>query len=217
MKSYRIILASNSPRRRELLKGLDLDFEIKTLAGVDEVYPSELPAAEVAEFLATLKAGSYLPSLKENELLITADTIVCLDGQIFGKPQDNADAKQMLQTLSGRTHQVMTGVCLMTHEKKTSFTVTSDVTFAELEEPEIDYYIEKYKPYDKAGAYGVQEWIGYVAVKHINGSYYNVMGLPIHRLYEEMKKIQAPSDFPEGGEQAGVSSFPPLEGSGDAK
>ncbi|MDR1698916.1 MAG: Maf-like protein [Prevotellaceae bacterium] len=186
---YNLILASNSPRRRELLKGLDLDFQVKTLPGVDEVYPPELPATEVAEYLATLKAGFYLPDLQENELLITADTIVCLDGEIFGKPLDKADAKRMLQALSGRTHQVMTGVCLMTQNKKTSFTSLSDVTFAELEEAEIDYYLSTYRPYDKAGAYGVQEWIGYVAVKHISGSYYNVMGLPIHRLYEELKQF----------------------------
>ena len=186
---YKLILASNSPRRRELLKGLDLDFEVKTLVGVEEVYPPELPVEQIAEFLAKLKADAYLPNLQENELLITADTVVCLDGKVFGKPQDEADAKQMLQTLSGRTHQVLTGVCLMSRGKKTSFTSVSDVSFSEISASEIDYYIQKYQPYDKAGAYGVQEWIGYVAVKHICGSYYNVMGLPIHRLYEELKQF----------------------------
>jgi septum formation protein len=168
---------------------LDIDFEVKVLADVKEIYPPELPVEEVAEFLAVLKADACLPHLKENELLITADTVVCLDGAIFGKPQDRADAKRQLQTLSGRTHQVRTGVCLRTKDSKRSFTAVSDVTFADLQDSEIDYYLDNYKPYDKAGAYGVQEWIGFVAVRHISGSYYNVMGLPVHRLYEEMKAM----------------------------
>ena len=141
----------------------------------------------MAEFLARKKATAYLPQLKENELLITADTVVLLNDKVYGKPVDNAEARQMLRDLSGQTHRVVTGVCLTSVKKQVTFSDVSRVTFAKLTDEEIAYYVEKYRPLDKAGAYGVQEWIGYVAVKHIEGSYFNVMGLPIHRVYEELK------------------------------
>ena len=186
---YKVILASNSPRREELLKGIDIDFEVKTLPDIDESYPNGLLKEEIAEFVATNKAKSYISSLSEDEMLITADTIVLLDEKVFGKPINKEEAKQMLHTLSGKTHKVITGVCLTTTTKQTSFSATSNVEFGELTDSEIEYYVEHYSPLDKAGAYGVQEWIGYVAVKHIDGSYYNIMGLPIHRLYHEIRNF----------------------------
>ena len=186
---YKVILASNSPRREELLKGIDIDFEVKTLPDIDESYPDGLLKEEIAEFVATNKAKSYISSLSEDEMLITADTIVLLDEKVFGKPINKEEAKQMLHTLSGKTHKVITGVCLTTTTKQTSFSATSNVEFGELTDSEIEYYVEHYSPLDKAGAYGVQEWIGYVAVKHIDGSYYNIMGLPIHRLYHEIRNF----------------------------
>ena len=184
-----MILASNSPRREELLKGIDIDFEVKTLPDIDESYPNGLLKEEIAEFVATNKAKSYISSLSEDEMLITADTIVLLDEKVFGKPINKEEAKQMLRTLSGKTHKVITGVCLTTTTKQSSFSATSNVEFGELTDSEIEYYVEHYSPLDKAGAYGVQEWIGYVAVKHIDGSYYNIMGLPIHRLYHEIRNF----------------------------
>ena len=186
---YKVILASNSPRREELLKCIDIDFEVKTLPDIDESYPDGLLKEEIAEFVATNKAKSYTSSLSEDEMLITADTIVLLDEKVFGKPINKEEAKQMLRTLSGKTHKVITGVCLTTTTKQTSFSATSNVEFGELTDSEIEYYVEHYSPLDKAGAYGVQEWIGYVAVKHIDGSYYNIMGLPIHRLYHEIRNF----------------------------
>ena len=184
--NHHLILASNSPRRKELLSGIDVDYEIRILPDIDESYPDTLPPEKVAEFIAQKKASAYLPVLKQNELLITADTVVLLNDKIYGKPTDNADAKRMLRDLSGKTHRVITGVCLTSKEKQVVFSDTAQVTFAHLSDEEINYYVEKYRPMDKAGAYGVQEWIGYVAVKHIEGSYFNVMGLPIHRVYEEI-------------------------------
>ncbi len=184
--AYKILLASNSPRRKKLLKGLDIDFEIKVLPDIDESYPNSLPAEHVAEFVAQKKADSYINNLKADELLITADTVVILDGVIFGKPNNEEEAKVMLHALSGKIHRVVSGVCLASIDKQTSFSVSSDVEFSELSNQEIDYYIERYSPFDKAGSYGVQEWIGYIGVKHINGSYYNIMGLPIQRLYKEI-------------------------------
>ncbi|OPZ26025.1 MAG: Septum formation protein Maf [Bacteroidetes bacterium ADurb.BinA174] len=185
--NYKIILASNSPRRKELLSGLDVGYEIRTLPDIDEEYPNDIPLEKVAEFLARKKTAAYLPVLNDNELLITADTIVFLNNKIYGKPVNNADAEQMLRDLSGQTHLVITGVCLTSTKKQVIFSDTTKVTFSDLSDEEIEYYVEKYQPIDKAGAYGVQEWIGYVAVKHIEGSYFNVMGLPIHRVYEELK------------------------------
>ena len=183
---YKILLASNSPRREELLRGIDIDFEIKVLPNIDESYPLDLPVEEVAEFVAQMKAKSYISILKEDELLITADTVVVLDGTIYGKPINKKDAAEMLRSLSGRTHRVISGVCLTSITKQTSFSVASDLEFEQLTVEEIEYYIERYSPFDKAGSYGVQEWIGYIGVKHINGSYFNIMGLPIQRLYREL-------------------------------
>ena len=184
---YHIILASNSPRRKELLSGLDIEYEVRTLPDIDEKFSNNIPVEKVAEFLAKKKASAYLPFLKESELLITADTIVLLNNKVYGKPVDNDDAKRMLHDLSGRTHLVITGVCLNSSQKQVVFSDTAKVTFVDLSDEEIDYYVERYSPMDKAGAYGVQEWIGYMAVKNIEGSYFNVMGLPIHRVYEELK------------------------------
>ena len=185
--NYHLILASNSTRRKELLSGIDVGNEIRTLPDIEETYTNDTPPEKVAEFLARKKATAYLPQLKENELLITADTVVLLNDKVYGKPVDNAEARQMLRDLSGQTHRVVTGVCLTSVKKQVTFSDVSRVTFAKLTDEEIAYYVEKYRPLDKAGAYGVQEWIGYVAVKHIEGSYFNVMGLPIHRVYEELK------------------------------
>ncbi len=189
LSQYKIILASNSPRRKELLSGLDINYEIKTLPDIDESYPDYLKGDEVATYISKEKANAYLDLLEDDSLLITADTIVLLDGKVYGKPIDEADAKHMLGDLSGKTHHVLTGVCITTKTKQKTFTVSSEVRFAKLDEDEIDYYVTKYKPLDKAGAYGVQEWIGYIAVEYISGSYYNIMGLPIQRLYQELKNF----------------------------
>ncbi|NLY23471.1 MAG: septum formation protein Maf [Bacteroidales bacterium] len=189
LSHYRIILASNSPRRKELLTGIDLSYEIRILPDIDESYPEALPHEEVAAYIACKKATAYLSELKEDELLITADTIVLLDGMILGKPADIDEAREMLLTLSGQTHRVITGVCLTSPLKQISFTDMAYVTFGTLTAEEIDYYISEYSPLDKAGAYGVQEWIGYVAVERIEGSYFNVMGLPIFKVYRELKRF----------------------------
>ena len=173
------ILASNSPRRKELLAGLGLDFEVRVIDGIDESYPASLPAADVAQYIAEKKAAAYKPSLKADELIITADTVVIVGDDILGKPKDEADAVRMLRAISGRAHQVTTGVCLLTSGKQRSFSVTTDVTFKLLTDDEIHHYIKNYHPFDKAGAYGIQEWIGYIGVTGLNGSYYNVMGLPV--------------------------------------
>lgn len=184
-----IILGSQSPRRRELLAGLDLPFEVKVIEGISEGYPAGLAPQEVARYIAKEKAYPYEGSLKADDLLVTADTIVVVDSDILGKPADEADAKRMLRLLSGRTHQVITGVCLTTADRQKCFAVNTDVTFENLTDEEISYYISHYKPFDKAGAYGIQEWIGYVGVTSIQGSYFNVMGLPVQRLYQEMQEL----------------------------
>ncbi|MDD2298804.1 MAG: Maf-like protein [Fermentimonas sp.] len=189
LTDYRIVLASNSPRRKELLSGIDVKYEFRMLPDIDESYPETISADEVAEYLAEKKASAYLPELKEDELLITADTIVLLDGMVIGKPVDEADAIRMLQLLSDRTHRVITGVCLASKKKQVVFSDTAHVTFGKLNDEEIKYYVSNYRPYDKAGAYGVQEWIGYVAVERIEGSYFNVMGLPIFKVYKELKQF----------------------------
>ena len=189
LKKYEILLASNSPRRRELLAGLDIDYRVTALPEVDESYPDTLSGEEIPLYISQEKAAAYRRFMKDNTLLITADTIVWLDGKVYGKPRDIADAKAMLQALSGKTHTVITGVTLTSLQKQISFAVSTEVTFAALDDDEIDYYVEKYRPLDKAGAYGVQEWIGYIGVTGLKGSYYNVMGLPIQRLYTELKKI----------------------------
>jgi len=189
LSRYKIILASNSPRRKELLSGLGLDYTVKTLPDIDESYPISLRGEEIAKYIARSKADAYKADMKDDTLLITADTIVLLNGKVYGKPQDLNDAKQMLHDLSGNTHKVITGVCLTTKDKQHAFDVISEVRFAHLDDKEIDFYVEKYQPLDKAGAYGIQEWIGYVAVEYISGSYFNIMGLPVQRLYQELKKF----------------------------
>lgn len=183
----KIILASNSPRRRELLAGLDLDFEVKVIKGIDESYPETMAPEKVAQYIAAKKADAYVPTIHEDDLVITADTVVIVDNDILGKPHDESEAKAMLRRISGRSHQVVTGVCLVTKDKRREFSVSTDVTFRSLSESEIDYYVSHYRPFDKAGAYGIQEWIGYVGVTGLNGSYFNVMGLPVQRIYSELQ------------------------------
>lgn len=182
----KIVLASHSPRRQEILRGLGVDFSVNVINGIDESFPASMPKEEVAEHLAVKKREAY--KVGEDELLITADTIVVVDDEILGKPKDAADARRMLHTISGRVHKVVTGVCLATTTESRSFSVTTEVKFRQLRDSEIDYYIERYKPFDKAGAYGIQEWIGYVGVEGIRGSYYNVMGFPVQRVYEELTR-----------------------------
>ena len=224
----KIILASNSPRRRELLAGLGYPYEVRVLDGIDESYPDTLRGCEVAAYISRVKAEAYRATMAEDELVITADTIVCLDDRVLGKPADEAEAIAMLRSLSGRTHQVYTGVTLLTKRKEempespflgpmrkehrlrrlpvyrrqgvslasfgegeassTTFVSRSDVTFSSLTDEEIHHYVTHYRPMDKAGAYGIQEWIGYIGVERIEGSYFNVMGLPVQRLYTELKK-----------------------------
>jgi septum formation protein len=189
VKSYKIILASNSPRRKELLAGLDVQFEVRIIKGIDESYPATLPTKEIAEYIAQKKAAAYRETMANDELVITADTIVVLGDEVLGKPKNAADARRMLHELSGKTHQVITGVVLTTKEQQKHFSVVSNVTFKELADSEIDYYVDTYKPMDKAGAYGIQEWIGYVGVTRLEGSYFNVMGLPVQRIYEAMSSF----------------------------
>ena len=184
---WKIILASNSPRRKELLAGLDLQFEVRVLQGIDESYPQDLPTSKIAEFISKKKADAYVQMMADDELVITADTVVILGDEVMGKPHDEADAKRMLGELSGQTHQVATGVTLSTKERQVSFSVVTNVTFKQLSPDEIDYYVRTYKPFDKAGAYGIQEWIGYIGVTALKGSYFNVMGLPVQRIYEALK------------------------------
>lgn len=184
---WKIILASNSPRRKELLAGLDVDFEVRVIKGIDESFPHDLPTKQIAEYIAKKKAVAYLDTMAQDELVITADTIVVLGHEVLGKPKDEADACRMLRELSGKTHQVITGVTLTTTNKQVSFSVETDVTFKAFSEEEIAYYVKHYHPMDKAGSYGIQEWIGYIGVTALNGSYFNVMGLPVQRIYEALK------------------------------
>lgn len=185
----KIILASHSPRRKELLGGLGLPYEVRVLEGIDESFPADLPVGEVARYIAGKKAAAYRQIISPDELVITADTVVIVGDEILGKPVDEADAVRMLHLLSGRTHQVTTGVCLLTSARECCFDVTTDVTFKVLSDEEIRYYVTRYKPFDKAGAYGIQEWIGYIGVTSLHGSYYNVMGLPVQRIYSELKRL----------------------------
>jgi len=187
MKAQKIILASNSPRRRELLAGLDISFEVKVIPGIDESYPEDLPADEVPQYISKAKADAYLGMIDDDTMVITADTVVVLDDEILGKPVDDDDARRILHKLSGKTHQVITGVCLTSLDKQRVFAVTTGVTFKQFTEQEIDYYVSHYHPLDKAGAYGIQEWIGHIGVTALNGSYFNVMGLPVQRIYMEMQ------------------------------
>lgn len=189
LKKYNVILASNSPRRKELLAGLGVEYEVRTLPDIDESYPASLQGEEIPLYISKEKADAYREMLKPGELMITADTIVWLEGKVLGKPVDREDALQMLRDMSGRTHEVFTGVCLTTTEWQRSFASQTEVRFAKLTEEEITYYVDKYQPMDKAGAYGVQEWIGYIGVENIQGSYYNIMGLPVQRLYRELLKV----------------------------
>ena len=184
----KLILASNSPRRRELLGGLGYPYEVRVLDGVDESYPESLRGGEVAAYISRVKAEAYRATMAKDEIVITADTIVCLDDTVLGKPSDEAEAMAMLRSLSGHVHQVYTGVTIVASERDSTFVSRTDVTFATLTEEEIRHYVTHYCPMDKAGAYGIQEWIGYVGVECIDGSYYNVMGLPVQRLYTELKK-----------------------------
>lgn len=189
LNKYKIILASGSPRRRELLEGLGLSFTVKCIDGIDESYPESIPAEETALFIAKKKSEAYKGLTDSGHLIITADTVVVCNDMVLGKPSNKNEAQKMLNMLSGKTHQVITGVTLATKEKTVSFSVSTDVRFTTLDKKEIEYYVDKYRPLDKAGAYGIQEWIGYVGVEYISGSYYNVMGLPIQRLYQELKKF----------------------------
>ena len=189
LEKYRIVLGSNSPRRKELLAGLDLQFEVETIPGIDESYPDTLTSEAIPLYIARKKAEAYLDKMSDNELLITADTIVATYDRILGKPANREEAIEMLRYLSDHVHEVITGVCLTTKDKTVSFSVASAVCFGRLEEEDIIYYVDKYCPFDKAGSYGIQEWIGYIGVEAINGSFYNVMGLPVQRLYQELKKF----------------------------
>ena len=188
-RDYHIILASNSPRRKELLAGIDVNFDVRVIPDIDESYPASLPTKDIAEYISRKKATVYRQQMASDELIITADTIVVLGSEVMGKPHDEADASRMLHELSGRTHQVITGVTLTTIDRQRSFSVETDVTFKSLTDEEINYYIQHYKPYDKAGAYGIQEWIGHIGVTALKGSYFNVMGLPVQRIYEALRQF----------------------------
>lgn len=188
LKDYRIILASKSPRRKQLLEGLNLPFEV-IVREVDEVFPEGLSMEEIPVYLAKLKAEPFLKEQEDKILVITADTIVWIDGEVLGKPLDHQHAAEMLRKLSGRKHVVVTGLCITSNEKQVAFSSVTDVHFKELSDEEIEYYLDMYHPYDRAGAYGVQEWIGYIAIDRIEGSYFNVMGLPVQRLYEELRSF----------------------------
>ncbi|WP_320053457.1 Maf family nucleotide pyrophosphatase [uncultured Acetobacteroides sp.] len=187
---FNIILASKSPRRRQLLRDAGFEFTLADSFEVEEVYPDTLAAEEVAEYLSNLKADAYPVGIKGNEVLITSDTVVVADGEVMGKPADYDDAFRMIHKLLGKMHKVITAVCIRSASKKLSFSDECDVFFDELSDEEIDFYLRHYKPYDKAGAYGIQEWIGYIGISRIEGSFFTVMGFPIHRVYQELKKME---------------------------
>lgn len=189
LASRHLILASQSPRRRELLAGAGLDFTLAPRYECDEVYPSSLAAVEVPAYLSQLKSRSYPFDLEERDILLTADTVVVAGGRVLGKPHTVAEAQEMLRLLSGATHTVVSGITLRSTSHSETFSSSSEVTFRVLTDEEIDHYIDRYRPFDKAGSYGIQEWIGYVAIEGIRGSFYNVMGLPIQRLYTELDKF----------------------------
>jgi len=191
MKVTKFLLASNSPRRKELLAGLDIPMEVVKLKDIDETHPAHLQGGDIPLHIARLKMSAYDLELQPGEVLVTADTIVWCDGEEMGKPKDKDDAYRMLRKLSGRTHQVYTGVCLKSALDSINFVCATDVTFAELSDEQINYYIDQYKPFDKAGAYGIQEWIGYVGCTRLEGSYFNVMGLPVQRLYSALQTLKA--------------------------
>lgn len=187
LKKYNIVLASNSPRRKELLQRMGVNFKVRTLYGIDESYPDSLRGEDIVRYISRNKAQAYRSSMAPNELLITADTIVYVEGEVMGKPKTAEQAKEMLHKLSGKSHQVITGVTIVTADRTENFGVTSQVKFAEITDEEINFYVDNYLPFDKAGAYGIQEWIGIVAVEEIKGSYFNVVGLPVQRLYQKLK------------------------------
>ena len=189
LKRYRIILASASPRRKELLSKLDIGFTVKTLYDVDESFPASLPVVQVPQYISRKKADAYRQEMQENDMVITADTVVAVGRRILGKPKSAEEARVMLKLLSDRYHRVVTGVTIMTAKRTETFATVSRVRFTRLNDEEIDYYISKYKPFDKAGAYGIQEWIGMVGITELNGSYFNVMGLPVQRLYAKLKEF----------------------------
>lgn len=186
---YKLILGSASPRRQELLKSLGFEFRNQPVKVDETLWPKDLEAQEIPIYLAELKADAYEEELKENELLITADTVVWCEGKVFNKPENFAEGKKMLETLSGKMHEVFTAVCLKSANKQTTFYDVSKVYFKKLKTDEIEYYLTNYSPYDKAGGYGVQDWIGYIGIDKIDGSFYNVMGLPVKELYEELIKF----------------------------
>lgn len=188
LKKYTLILASGSPRRQQFFKDLDLDFEIR-LKDVEEIYPPELKAVEITDFLAELKANAFEGELKENEILVTSDTIVWHQNKALGKPKNAEDAFEMIKSMSNATHEVFTSVCFKTNSTSTLINDVTKVTFKDLTDEEILYYIENYKPYDKAGAYGIQEWFGFMAVAKVEGSYTNVMGLPTAKVYEYLSTL----------------------------
>ena len=188
LKKYQIVLASNSPRRKELLQRMGVDFKVRTLFGIDESFPDSLRGEDIVCYISRNKANAYRKSMAANELLITADTIVYVDGEVLGKPKDVEQARAMLHKLSGKSHQVITGVTIVTADRMENFGVTSHVKFAELTDEEIDYYVDNFLPFDKAGAYGIQEWIGVVAVEEIKGSYFNVVGLPVQPIFLKQNK-----------------------------
>lgn len=188
LKDYKIILASGSPRRQQFMRDLDLDFDIR-VSDIEEIYPATLQGTEITDFLAELKASSLSDALEENEILITSDTIVWHENKALGKPKDYDDAFEMLMSLSGKTHEVMTSVCIKTRAITQTFNETTKVTFNTLTEDEVKYYLNNYKPYDKAGAYGIQEWIGLVAIAKVEGSYVNVVGLPVDKVYQHLKRL----------------------------
>ncbi len=187
LKKYDIILASGSPRRKELLAKLGIEFEVRCLSGIDESYPSSTKADEVAEYISRIKAEAYRDIITDHQLIITADTVVVCNDLVLGKPADRKEAVEMLRRLSGNVHNVITGVTIMNARCDKSFSVTTEVKFSPLTDEEINFYVDNYRPFDKAGAYGIQEWIGLVGVESISGSYFNVMGLPVQRLYQELK------------------------------
>ena len=189
LKNYRLLLASQSPRRRELLGGCGLPYTLTDKYPCEERYPADLPADEVPEYLSRLKSEAYPNQLESNDILLTADTVVIAGGTVFGKPRNRDEALQMLHALSGRSHRVVTGVTLRDRERSRTFGVRSDVWFRRLSDEEIAHYVDTYRPFDKAGSYGVQEWIGYVGIERLDGSFYNVMGLPVQRLYTELEQF----------------------------
>ena len=189
LKNHRLILASASPRRRELLAACDLDFTLAEKFECEECYPADLATEKVAEYLSQLKSNAYPHALGEKDILLTADTVVILGNKILGKPHSEAEAVEMISSLSGATHKVVTGVTLRTAKQTISFSAESLVSFRSLDEEEVRYYVKKYRPLDKAGAYGIQEWIGYIGIEGIEGSFYNVMGLPVQRLYTALKEL----------------------------